>query len=55
MIILESSQDTRLFYAWQIVQEGQYRYMCAFSDDKYIVRIVISEYTFFEMHWDCIN
>lgn len=55
MIILESSQDTRLFYAWQIVQEGQYRYMCAFSDDKYIVRIVIGEYTFFEMHWDCIN
>jgi hypothetical protein len=42
----------KLFYAWQDVQEGRYRYMCAFNSGLLIVRLVISEFMLAEVIWD---
>lgn len=42
----------KIVYPWQDVQDGRYRYMCAFNSGLLIVRVVISEFMFAEVIWD---
>lgn len=50
-ILLMDDNSEKLFYNWVIVQEEQYRYLCEYTEEMYIVKIVISEYAYFEIRW----
>lgn len=55
LLIYESPySDPFIVYPWHIVQDGQYRYMCAYINNQWIVKIVISECCFFEIHWQSV-
>ena len=49
--ILLMDSGEKLFYNWVTVQEGQYRYLCEYAEEMYVVKIVISEYAYFEIRW----
>ncbi|MDU2065599.1 MAG: hypothetical protein E6713_12290 [Sporomusaceae bacterium] len=43
--------NNRLRTGWVIVQEGRYRYMTYLYNNSIVVRIVINEFLYAEVHW----